>query len=189
MKLNRCGRKMSWPYLKHFFSICLKGSRKATHHIGQDTKSMQLEPTESLIQRRSANCLTTSFSVMYMEIRILPANLHALCLPQWMCKKFCKGQIVTLYEYILLSIFKSQITVYWILKMPCSDLKLTASSILYASEVYCNYGKLNKNSGQYILQHCMVIASGNYSRTVNISNIISIIPYLQVIAGWYLTIM
>jgi len=35
--------------------------------------------------------------------------------------------------------------------MPCSDLKLTASSILHASEVYCNYGKLNENSGQYIL--------------------------------------
>jgi hypothetical protein len=77
---------------------------------------MGLEPT--------ANCLTTSFNAaMYREIRILPANLHALSLPQWMYKKFTEGQIVTLYEYILLSIFKSQITVCWILKMPCSVSK------------------------------------------------------------------
>jgi len=89
-----------------------KDSRKATNHIGQVTKSMGLEPTASLIQRSDANCLNTSFSVMYPEIRILPANLHALCLPQGIYKKFSGGQIVTLEEYILLSIFKSQITVY-----------------------------------------------------------------------------
>jgi hypothetical protein len=42
---------------------------------------MVLESTASLVQRRGAIFLTTSFIVMYPEIRILPANLKALCLP------------------------------------------------------------------------------------------------------------
>lgn len=89
-----------------------KDKKKATNHIGQVTQSLGPEPTTSLIQRRTANCFTTSFSILYLEIRILPDNLHALCLPQRMHKKFSAGQNVTLYEHMLLSIFKSQITVY-----------------------------------------------------------------------------
>jgi hypothetical protein len=49
---------------------------------------------------------------MYLETKIVPAISHALCLLQRMHKKFCEGRTVTLYEYILLFIFKSQIIIY-----------------------------------------------------------------------------